>query len=228
MKPIALSLASALVAASAMAAAAAPATAGLDFTDRATFQAATPAVTFNGSAVLGTTAAMTNGFGTTAVTLASTGAFAPTIGASVDFSYNGVFQKPLYANYDSSVATPPYNMVVEFGTITGTVLLQTITFAETGSALFTPYSVNQVLTSANSNSRLHIFIPAASIPLSERDLAQAVRLQFGFTIGAPSSVAINAVVNPEPGTVALFGIGLLGLAGAVRARRRNRKLAPSA
>src|SRR5690349_5812871 len=118
MKPIAWSLASALIAAVSLAAAAAPATAGLDFTDKATFQALTPGVTFNGSSTLGTTASMTNGFGTTGLTLGWANTF-PVGNATVDFSYNGTFGGVVGARYDTAVGSPAYTMVVEFGTITG-------------------------------------------------------------------------------------------------------------
>jgi hypothetical protein len=236
MKPIALSLLSAVVAVVALAATAAPARAGLDFTDTATFQARTPDVTFNGSSTLGTTKTMVNGLnGGNLVTLSSTGTFAPASAATVDFGYTGMTTNGFfgfkYANYDTTVANPGYNMIVQFGTITGTVALNTITFVEAGSSIFTPYSLNQTLTAADSGRRLHIFIPSTgvgSIPLSERDFVQAVRLAFTFSNGSASSVAIQAVANPEPGTIALFGLGLVGLAGAVRARRRSRARAQNA
>jgi len=41
------------------------------------------------------------------------------------------------------------------------------------------------------------------------------------TIGTPNSAALEISAAPEPGTLALFGAGLLGIAGAVRRRLKN-------
>jgi hypothetical protein len=125
-------------------------------------------------------------------------------------------------------------MLVEFGTITiasvnGAALLQSIDFMEPGGGFGTIYNINQSLTAADSNRTMFIFIPTTSgagIPLSERDLVQSVRLGFLTTGGAGTSIQIRAVVNPEPGTLALFGLGLLGFAGLLRARRRRFVLRP--
>ncbi len=43
-----------------------------------------------------------------------------------------------------------------------------------------------------------------------------------FVIDFNESVVIDALSNPEPGTLALFGLGALGIAGAVARRRRRR------
>lgn len=233
MKSIALSFAAAFVACAALAAAAAPAQAGLDFTDTAVFQAGSSGVTFNGSSVLGTTATMNNGFGgAVAVTLSSNGTFI-TPNGTVDFRYTNGFNNLIFGGaYDSDHGfLPQYTMMIDLGTITGTVVLSNVVFIENGSSLVNPYALNQILTSANSNSRLSILIPSSgvgSIPLTERDLVQAVRLEFSFPTGSTNSIGIAAVVNPEPGTVALFGLGLAGLVGAVHARRKARARAQAA
>ena len=76
-----------------------------------------------------------------------------------------------------------------------------------------------------SNSTLFIFIPSTgvgSIPLTERDFVQVVRLGFVTSGGSATSIGIKAVVNPEPGTFALFGAGLLAGALYLRARKTNR------
>lgn len=233
MKSIALSFTAALVAFAAFAAAAAPAQAGLDFTDTAVFQAGSPGVTFNGSSVLGSTATMNNGFGgAAAVTLSSDGTFI-TPNGTIDFQYTNGFGNLIFgAGYDTNHGfLPQYTMMIELGTVTGTVVLSNIVFIENGSSLVNPYALNQVLTSANSNSRVSVLIPSTgvgSIPLTERDLVQAVRLEFSFPTGSTNAIQIAAVVNPEPGTVALFGLGLAGLVGAVQARRKARARAQAA
>ena len=236
MTRIALSVACALIAAASTAIAARPASAGLDFTDTATFQGASTDVTFNGSGTLGQTAAMVNGFnGGNIVTLASLGTVLTGSNATVDFSYTGTTAGGFFgftqANYDVNVGNPAYTMVVQFGTIVGNVSLNNVAFNDLGSGLSSVYTINQALSAADSGRKIFILIPssgAGSIPLTQRDQATAVRLAFSFQTGSATSLAIQAVVNPEPGTVALFGLGLVGLAGAVRARRRNRARAQNA
>lgn len=230
----ALRLACALTALVAIAVAAAPARAGLDFTDTASSASGgTPDFTFNGSTTVGTTVSMTQGFGvSTGATISSTqanGSAIPTL-ARVVFSYSGAFDGIVAADWSTDHGDLPYNMVVEFGTITigtgGSALLQAIEFDE-GSG-FSPtevWNVNQSISAADSNRALFINVPSAVIPLTSRDLVQAVRLTFLFTGGGGTSIDVTAVVNPEPGTIALFGLGLAGMAAALRARRKKTTLA---
>lgn len=59
------------------------------------------------------------------------------------------------------------------------------------------------------------------------DWANVEGLLIQFTLlnpvasGSRTSIRIDAVSNPEPGTLALFGLGILGLGAAVRRRRRG-------
>jgi hypothetical protein len=230
MKFSAMSLCAALIASVAMAVAANPARAGLEFTDLATNAGGTPDFTFNGSTSIGATVAMNNGFGGPANLTVSSNLAAGTIGPTtgrVEFSYNGTFGGIMTAGYDTVHGTPGYTMVIEFGTITlsavnGSALLQSIDFKEPGGGYGSVYNINQTLTAADSNQKFFIFIPSTgtgSIPLTERDLVQSVRIGFLTTGGSATSIQVRAVVNPEPGTIALFAVGLFGLAGLLRARR---------
>ncbi len=234
MKSIASSVAAFVIAAIGIAISAAPAEAGLDFTDTATsVSGGTGDFTFNGSTTIGTTVSMVNGFGgatnaTVSSNLAS-GSGTPTL-ARVVFSYSGAFGV-IAADWSVDHGSPAYNMVVEFGAITlgagGSASLQAIEFAE-GAGFQTVWNINRAITTADANTKIHINVPSASIPLTERDLATAVRLTFLFTGGAGTSINLAAVANPEPGTIALFGFGLAGLFGAVRARRKSRARAKTA
>ena len=57
----------------------------------------------------------------------------------------------------------------------------------------------------------------------DRNLADTLLLTFRVTTSASGDVFVfDAVSNPEPGTMALFGLGALGLGGLVW-RRRGRK-----
>lgn len=234
MKFSAMSLCAALIASTAMAVAAAPARAGLEFTDLATNAGGSADFTFNGSTSVGATVAMNNGFGgPVAVTVSSNlaaGTVGPT-GGRVEFSYNGTFGGIAAARYDAVLGQPGYTMLIEFGTITisavnGGAVLQSIDFKEPGGGYGTVFNINRTLTAADSNQTMFIFIPASGaaggfVPLTERDLVQSVRLGFLTAGGSATSIQIRAVVNPEPGTLALFGLGLLGFAGVLRARRKR-------
>jgi hypothetical protein len=235
MKSTASSIAAFVIAAAGLAAAAAPAQAGLDFTDTATSTSGgTPDFSFNGSTTVGTSVSMVNGFGgSTGATISSTNAAnsATPSFARVVFSYSGAFNSVVAADWSVDHGSPVYNMVIEFGTITlgsgASASLQAIDFDE-GTGFGNIWNVNQAITAANSNTRLTISVPAGSIPLTQRDLVTAVRLSFLFTGGSATSINISAVANPEPGTMALFGLGLAGLFGAVRARRKSRARAKTA
>lgn len=236
MKSIALSVAAFVVAAVGFAASAAPAEAGLDFTDTATsVSGGTPDFTFNGSTTIGTTVSMVNGFGgSTNATVSSnlaSGSIGPTL-ARVVFAYTGAFGGVIAADWSVDHGTPVYNMVIEFGAISiagtnGSASLQAIEFDE-GSGFQSVWNINRTITAADANSKIHINVPSGSIPLTERDLVTAVRLSFLMTGGSGTSINVGAVANPEPGTIALFGLGLAGLVGAVRARRKSRARAKTA
>lgn len=233
----------AILAAAALAAFSAQAQAGLDFTD--TFQAgnaSTGNVTFDaGGGPLSSAAfqlanptgiSLINAFpafGSDIVTVTSTAAAGVINVAVLDYSYTGAHGGIDNATYAPTVGGPlnPYNMVIQLGSITvaplATLQLTQIGFTQ-ADGTFAAYSPNIFLTSAgNANRRLYITIPTGvgGVDLVDRTTVQAVSLQFSFTGGAGTSFAVDALVNPEPGTIALFGLGLLGLVGVARRRRRK-------
>ncbi len=234
-------LASVTVALLAVLAFAAPARAGLDFTDTATAAGGSGAVRFNGGGI-GTSTVLPYGFAAPGANrmfvtaVLGTPAGSP-LSANINFSYTGLNDGIVAARYDTVQGDPAYTMIVQMGTITvapgAELRLAGITFREPGSGFLSIYSIDQLLTSADSDRLLHILIPSAAtpmgfVPLSERDLVEAVQLQFTFTGGAGTSFGINAVVNPEPGTIALFGLGLAGLGGTALVRRKRRLAATRA
>src|SRR5438034_134349 len=66
----------------------------------------------------------------------------------------------------------------------------------------------------------HSFEPPA--PFAAQNYAFVI---LHFTLSDNSTLSIDAASNPEPGTIALFGVGALGLAGFAVKRRRARLVA---
>lgn len=226
-----------------LSAAATQAHAGLDFTD--TFiagNASSATATFNGvSGTAFNTAnapgfALSNGFpafGSDLITVSSSFASGSALidTAVLQFDYTGAFESRIAAKYDTLAGNGTYTMVIQMGSITvaagSTLQLTGIGFREFGAIGYLTYNPVLVLDSTFSNQLLFINVPVGpgGINLTDRDLVQSVQLTFNFTGGSGTSFHVDAVANPEPGTLALFGLGLLGLAGVARSRRRRNRAA---
>jgi hypothetical protein len=227
------------------AASATPAFAGLEFADVAVTGAgngSSAAVRFNGSAANAFSGvALPQNFATSGDRVLITADLADasvvaaprpySLTAELNFRYTG---NPFATvKYDTNIAGA-YNMIIQFGTISiasdTSLMLQSIGFEEGNSGTSATWSTNQSLTSAMSGQSLFLLVDPAAVPAALRDNVTAVRLDFVMSIGPTAvsspTVGINAVVNPEPGTFALFAFGLLGVAGVVRARRKSLVLRP--
>ncbi len=239
MKPSARSIAAASIAGVVIAVAASSAQAGLDFTDTAALGgSSSPDVTFNGAqSGSATPVTVPSGFNPISgpVTITTIGsALGTTIEtARVLFSYTGLNGGITTATYAPFVGSPAYTMVVDFGAINvaagASLTLQSVEFQNAGGGFSPAFGVNQLLTSANSGQKLFIFVPSSganSVALNQRNDVQTLALTFTFNGGSGTSFDIRAVVNPEPGTYALFGLGAVGLLGVVRGRRKSRTAGP--
>jgi hypothetical protein len=74
-------------------------------------------------------------------------------------------------------------------------------------------------------------LSAAAADAASSDGAQATALgaddaSRGAAVASSADIDVGAVANPEPGTLALFALGLVAIAGVVRARRNAVAAAP--
>lgn len=166
--------------------------------------------------------------GTTVTINGSGGTYDPA--GTVDFSGTGAFNTGVIdALWNGPVsAAPPTagtpDLILYFGSINigsgGALSLTSVGVSEDGTNFVTE-SFSSTISSAYANGKYAISFSDAQVPESSRDSIVAARFTFTFT--SNTTFTLDGVSTPEPTTFALFGLGLLGLGGAVVRRRRRAK-----
>lgn len=157
---------------------------------------------------------------------ASGGTWRPT--GTVDFSGSSAFNTAvidaLWSNaQDATPQTPGTpDLILWFGSINvGYLELTSVGVSENGSSFVTE-NFGSPIDGSYSNGRLPISFNDSIVSESNRDAIVAAR--FTFTYTSATTFTLDGVSTPEPTTFALFGLGLLGLGGAVVRRRRKAKV----
>ena len=149
---------------------------------------------------------------------------------AVDVPPNPVTPRTGQIGYSSSGGSD-VNLALYFGVsggvaavVSGTILIQDIAYSTDGSTFGAQLS-------------LGIFVPALGLSAPQPETAYytnvsnapstapvAVRIRF-LSVGGAAEVWLAGIQNPEPGTIALFGLGFVAAGTVViRRRRRSKKL----
>ncbi|MCE9635976.1 MAG: PEP-CTERM sorting domain-containing protein [Planctomycetes bacterium] len=149
-----------------------------------------------------------------------------TIGA-VDGSYflgavngTGFTQQILYdATWSTGQTHPRFEIAV--GSITGTVTIDEIDLLDAGgtNGIAYVFAVPAVLTAGVNIIDVNVGDPLNLI--FGTGFSNYTTASFTFSASAGSSVQFDAVANPEPGTLSLFGVGAVALGIWVRRKRRS-------
>jgi len=135
---------------------------------------------------------------------------APGTSYEVDVNYS-------FTGYRAESGRNRFFVVVD-GTPTGVVTGRIVGWNGTAPTAFD-------VTTLNGTGNVDTWFPIYSEGPTAADTITSVTVKYFLTdVGAGSSVDIDTVANPEPGTLALFGAGLVGLGLYVR-RRRGKKTA---
>lgn len=153
------------------------------------------------------------------------GTWGPT--GTVDFSGSSAFNTAvidaLWSEPQGAIpqtaGTP--DLILWFGSINvGYLELTSVGVSEDGTNFVTENFGNPI-DASYANGRLPITFNDTIVGESNRDAIVSARLTFTYT--SATTFTLDGVSTPEPTTFALFGLGLLGLGGAVVRRRRKGK-----
>jgi hypothetical protein len=151
---------------------------------------------------------------------------------TVDFSGTGALQNAvldvLWSPYTANANTNSGSgdLILWFGSISipggNSLFLSSVGVSEDGSSFV--FETFNTSLGAGGPMAYHVHLNDFTIPPANRDQIVAARISFTYTSGV--TFTLDGVSTPEPTTLALFGLGLLGLGGAAVRRRRRRAKAP--
>jgi len=140
---------------------------------------------------------------------------------------------------DARNLTEDQNLVLFLGSVASglTVAINNITFYETAANSPRPigtytFGTAPTITATDANAPFLVSVGALTAANGfNLDLSNVISTSFELTFtGGTAGVnlfEIDAISNPEPGTMALFGLGLMGLGGVILRRRKKRILTES-
>ena len=124
------------------------------------------------------------------------------------------------ANMDSG-GTTVADLVIWFGSVTSPgLVLSAVSVSEDGTNFLQQTFGAFIDATTYSNRPYRVFFDDATVLPSQRDKVIVARITFSFN--NVSTINVDGVSTPEPGTFALFGLGLLGLGGAMWRRRKKK------
>ncbi len=148
------------------------------------------------------------------------------------FRYNPGNNTTTDVSIQWSFTTPPtsigWTLYLKGTTVRANVV--SITLTDTGANTVTSNNtqvIGQIPSNQFRNVALSNFDSPSDYSAGAFDFTNITTILVTFRLTSPSTgsplsqIQIDAIANPEPGTVALFGLGGLGLVGLVARRRRR-------